>query len=238
VQIAGDEAALHHLALHTAGRDPEIAQHPQGFWLRSRRFDSLIEPWDVHAEAERMTAAISGFARLELGSPVSLRAGNIERVDGTGAVHSHLMAEGFQVNIRMGFMTPTVTHADGTVEILPSGRERQVEALFAEPDMEKAMRLRDLADPQWGDLYKIYELIRDMAGGKSELVRRGWAPSEKFVERFTRTANSATAAGDQARHGVETAQPPADPMKLEEGRAFIDGLVQSSLGWVAAGRPA
>ncbi|WP_337286430.1 hypothetical protein [Candidatus Methylomirabilis sp.] len=53
------------------------------------------------------------------------------------------------------------------------------------------------------------------------------------VKRFTRTANSVTTAGDQARHGKERTAPPAKPMPLASARNLIDGLLRSWLAWKA-----
>ncbi len=93
-------------------------------------------------------------------------------------------------------------------------------------DFYLAMYFRDKEKEtlSWFELYKVYEIIEHNVDRK-EIIKRGWATGKK-LERFTRTANSRSAAGVWARHGVETSQPPPNPMSLLEARKFIDKLLE------------
>ena len=77
----------------------------------------------------------------------------------------------------------------------------------------------------WVDLYRLFEVIEAGAGGARALVDGGWA-SNAQIRRFKHTAKSVAAAGDEARHGAEHGERPADPMTLDEARGFIDGLLR------------
>jgi hypothetical protein len=70
-------------------------------------------------------------------------------------------------------------------------------------------------------LYNICDVIQKGTSGKKI---EGW-PSEKQIERFTRTACSPDVVGDEARHGVQKGDPPAKPMLLPEARLLIDTML-------------
>lgn len=92
--------------------------------------------------------------------------------------------------------------------------------------MEALTRLGDSPDASWVDLYKIFEVLRDAAGGQPALQRRvGLTKPE--VSRFTLTANHPDGGGDLARHARLGAEPPANPMSVAEGQQFIRHLIAS-----------
>jgi hypothetical protein len=51
----------------------------------------------------------------------------------------------------------------------------------------------------------------------------GFEVAGRAVQAF---GDSVTVAGDEARHGVESTEPPAEAMSLGEARSFIDGLLR------------
>ena len=57
----------------------------------------------------------------------------------------------------------------------------------------------------------------------------GWV-TKAAIDRFTQTANSAAAVGDDARHAHGRIPAPSKAMQLEEARELIRRLVQSWLG--------
>ncbi|MBD1811084.1 hypothetical protein NDA07_18880 [Microcoleus vaginatus DQ-U2] len=51
------------------------------------------------------------------------------------------------------------------------------------------------------------------------------------ISQFTHTANSQSAIGDDARHGVERNDPPKEPMPKSEAVALIRNLLKQWLEW-------
>jgi hypothetical protein len=78
----------------------------------------------------------------------------------------------------------------------------------------------------WVGLYRVHEVIEHDVGGRKALIKLGWVSDQK-LKRFTHSSNSVAVAGDQARHGKETTQPPKDPMSLSEAKTFINRLLDS-----------
>lgn len=51
------------------------------------------------------------------------------------------------------------------------------------------------------------------------------------ISQFTHTANSQSAIGDDARHGVDRNDPPKEPMPKSEAEALIRNLLKQWLEW-------
>jgi hypothetical protein len=83
-----------------------------------------------------------------------------------------------------------------------------------DPDVAGALRIYGRAEPSWGDLYHLIELVEAQI---SQKVNAAGYISRNERQRFTHTANSRLAVGDQARHG-DNRSAPANPMTLEEAR--------------------
>jgi hypothetical protein len=63
-------------------------------------------------------------------------------------------------------------------------------------------------------------------------VANGWA-TRAAVRQFKHTANSPGAIGHEARHGVDTGQPPPTPMSLGDAKALVNGIAQRWLRTMA-----
>jgi hypothetical protein len=82
-------------------------------------------------------------------------------------------------------------------------------------------------DHNWINLYKVYEIVEKNAGKKKI---EQWITKDK-IRQFKHTANSQSAIGDDARHGVDHNDPPKEPMSLYEADALIMTLLQKWLQW-------
>ncbi|MBD0394812.1 MAG: hypothetical protein ICV52_13425, partial [Microcoleus sp. C1-bin4] len=82
-------------------------------------------------------------------------------------------------------------------------------------------------DRNWINLYKIYEIVEKNAGKKKI---EQWIIKDK-IRQFKHTANSQSAIGDEARHGVDHNDPPKEPMPKSEADALIRNLVKQWLEW-------
>ena len=80
-------------------------------------------------------------------------------------------------------------------------------------------------EPQtWSSLYFILEALQKHANGSlSKMCRH----SKAKIERFKRTANSATVLGVAARHADTILQPPTNPMTLQEACIFMREAIEN-----------
>ncbi len=145
------------------------------------------------------------------------------------------------VKVTVNPVTVVISGGDEDSQIIPS-QERKVESPRQPSDLEQAIPIlmgnNDVADAvriyckeqSWSNLYKVFEIIESDIGDK--YITYGWA-TKKDAERFTRTANSRLAIGDDARHGHKKFAPPKNPMSLYEAKSLIRNIL---INWIRSKR--
>lgn len=118
-------------------------------------------------------------------------------------------------------------------------RKRYARAVVHDSAARRALQFIGLRG-NWLSLYKAYEVVEEDIGGKKNEARRkieenGWATRTEQT-RFRRTANGYDVIGDEARHGVQTEEPPRNPMTYNEARHFVRSLVRRWLNDVVVPR--
>ncbi len=229
VIINGDAADLGMLAESLKGPNISITEDHGKFVLSGEEFEGLRDAKAVRAKASEIVTALSAGARLRLGSHIPIQLGAVVEVTDDGARKITLLAEPGKYSVRTRPATIKVTRSDSTVEI-----KRPADALagwtdvaLRNPAVGKALRLRNKRELSWGELCRLYEVItEDMP--ESEILHRDWVTKAQ-IGNLKHTANSVAATGDEARHGKEKTQPPANPMRLSDARALIDRLLENWL---------
>jgi hypothetical protein len=239
VDVQGPANALELLARDfTAGKvrvsaDTEQNRHV----LRMDAFDNCADDKEVAAQTRVILPVLSGTLALDLGAAPGLRMGTIYKKHDGGRIDRFMEAETGTLRVECSTLAAvaTVTGPDGK----PAARAqptavavKRVELSLSNPLVEKALRLWSTDSADWDGLYRIWEVIEKAAGGAGSTVAAGWTSNNERT-RFKHTASSVGAAGDKARHGVEWKVPPPNPMKPEEGRAYVEDLLRrllSSLG--------
>jgi hypothetical protein len=230
---------LDHLAASMASGDPAVIKDGDRFRLQTSKSNGVQDAREVLSLSQEILTTLSGIARIELGATAPLRVADVQRVHADGRRDIFVFPEPGVLKITGGLVTMKITRQDGSVEHhRPADRAaRWIRGAHTDPDVMKALRLRNASDRlDWSELYKIFEIIRDSAGGESKIDSMKWATAGDMT-RFRRTAHSPAVSGDSARHGVQKEEPPPHPMTPEQGRAFIDGVLKHWLEWIAAGKP-
>jgi hypothetical protein len=231
VVLLGPESILEELAHAFQKNDNTLARTENGFVLRSSRFENLTNAADVRIEATQIVNALSGISRLLLQSETSLKLSSLIEIQPDGRRNIFVEIEPAVVRVTGGLVSTQISHEDGSIEERrPSDpAPAWLTKALGTPQAATALRLRDKRPLLWTDLYRLFEVIVDAAGGSNAIVRAGWASSTQ-LRRFRHSANSVSAAGDQARHGVEPTTPPTDPMTISEARSLVDILLARWLG--------
>ena len=239
VDLQGPANALQALARDfTAGKVRVSADATQSkHILQMDSFERCSTDREVTVQTREFLPTLSGALALTLGTAPDLRMGAICRKHDDGRTDYFLEAETGALHAECGVVAAvaTVTGPDGKPVVRlqpPSPAVKMVDLALTSPMVAKALRLWWADSADWDGLYRIWEVIENAAGGGGSTVAAGWT-SNNGRTRFKRTACSVGAAGDKARHGVESEAPPPNPMKLEEGRAYVEDLLRrllSSLG--------
>jgi hypothetical protein len=226
VSIVGDARDLRQLSHSFQGDGTEVAETPTGWVLRAKELDGLPDYSKVRQRATEILRAISGAARLLLGSETALRAGALIEHRDDGTTNTVLSVDSAVVRVRGSLVSLIVTRADGTVEQHHPAEPAPAWVRLAAVDelVARALRLRDQGALEWVDLYRLFEVMESDTS-VSEMVHQGWT-TERAVDLFKRTANSQRAIGDKARHGKDRHAPPATPMSLGAARSLIDGVLK------------
>jgi len=120
--------------------------------------------------------------------------------------------------------SPTVIRADGSIDAPPQSPSHHDEADLVTENRSLRTALLLLRTGSWVSLYSAYEIVRDAVGGERSLRQLNWV-SGSLLTRFTRTAQSPTVLGIEARHGVEVGSPPSDPMHLPKAKRLVADLI-------------
>lgn len=228
IHITGDEFDLAELAQCFTSPELSIKKEESAYVLQSMELDSIEHADEALERAHELINLVSGAARLTIHAQRPLSVGNVaQRIENGIEKVSVVLKD--EVMVRDS-ITVTLISNDGTVETHRSSDATPmlVSAASKNPQMARALRLygRPLLD--WRNLFCVYEIIEHASGGEKGLVQKGWAARNQ-IERFTRTANHPAAAGFDARHGVQSADPPSNPMTISEAREFVGSLLRRSL---------
>jgi hypothetical protein len=229
VELLGEPFDLRELIALNALPDVSVEEQDGRFYLRSEQFNTAPGPREVHAMAVELVGIINGIAQTKHDNWESVTAGGVTRVE-DGKRNIFLLTEPIRLRIRAR-ATGYVTLADGTAQPPAAPRDSMDSILGltkTDAAAQKALRLFGSREHNWANLYKVYEVISADVGGRTEVVKRGWA-SDKTIRLFKHTADSVGAVGDEARHGVERTQPPPVPMLLAEADALVSGMLRAWL---------
>lgn len=235
VKIQGWPSDLEHLARHFTSTPFRVLKDEQdgGFLYEADSFSSCQTSEEVLEFANSELCILSGVLKVMRDSPEPLRTGAVYRRKASGGVDVFIhVQDTLRVRMEFGDVTVTATDADGNVitRSVPPPRTVMIAQLAAtDTSVAKAMRLLVAPDHKsWVGMYRIHEVIEADVGSERALKKRGWG-SVQDLKRFKHSANSVTVAGDFARHGKEVAQPPRNPMTVDEASAYLNYVLQSWL---------
>lgn len=204
--------------LFPSGADPSVSMAEDGtYYLSGAAIDRAVEAADALKVASDVLPLLNGAGRAGSADfrPVKLAERLIDETKTER--HVFVFAE---------------AHMEGRGRLTvgdPRAPSPSPAASKASSDpvlMEAIRRMGESPDLSWIDLYKIFEVLEEGAGGEAALRKRTGVTKAQ-ISRFTHTANHPGGGGELARHARSRQQPPADPMTVEEGRAVIRELISS-----------
>lgn len=225
VQLQGNNFDLQELKEILSDHDPTIIQENSDFYLKSKDWDQLEEAKQVRDLAKHVIGLLDNAAYVYFRDTTLITIGHIVRVDDDGRRQNFVFAEAHLALHSRLRATATVTGPDG--QPVESQQEhsiiRTLRASAKHSSVADALGFLHKGD--WIGLYKVYEIVRDEVHGEKEIIRQGWLTRES-KNRFTQTAQSRDALGDDARHASRKYKPPQEPMSIHEAKAIIGDLLQ------------
>jgi hypothetical protein len=117
----------------------------------------------------------------------------------------------------------TVTRPNASAPQSPLAGPRYLALAAQYPDVAESLTIMGAAEPNWMELYKIYEIVRDNIKPAS-IEDKGWATKQE-LSTFTGSANRPDVSGADARHARMSGGPPARTMSIQQARNFVGNLV-------------
>lgn len=187
------------------------------FRLKSKRFDSITDHQSIEKEAKEIIEWLNGASKVVLDLRKTISISSIGKVDDDGNKIALLSIE-----IESGFRILVKSNEDKNIADPISD---WMAIASQDEQVAKALRLIGMKPLDWVGLYRIFEIIEDDVDG-NKILNNDWKTS---IKRFKHTANSVSAAGDDARHGKESSLPPAKPMALAEAQSLIKNIIHNWL---------
>ncbi|MEG3934239.1 MULTISPECIES: hypothetical protein [unclassified Microcoleus] len=203
-----------------------IQEEISKYYLTSSHWESLTNTYDVLCEATKLLQYITAVARIHFTEFPLFKPDNIREVDEEGKRHNRV-----ELLVRDPLTRVYIKLEGGQDRIPILGFDSWRKLAEEDEIVENVFRLFREFDRNWINLYKVYEIVKKDAGKKNKIDRiEQWITKDK-IRQFKHTANSQSAIGDDARHGVDQNDPPKEPMSESEAEALIRNLVKQWLQW-------
>jgi hypothetical protein len=223
-RLKGHEFDLITLAELFREGDPAVAADDEGYYLSFSAPDPLFrEAGPLYEAAAVVLRRVNGVGYMLTDEfrPVNL-TGRFS--DETGQQQQVVLAEAAEARDRAFAAAVAI---DGHELPAPPARGPDyVQLADAQPDVAEVLDILGKANPapDWSDLYKVFEIVRDNVGGQRALEQQGWV-SRNEIDVFKASANRKEVSGDQARHARWRGSSPRRTMTLVEGRQMIGVMV-------------
>jgi hypothetical protein len=229
VRLVGDEFDLQELPELLASPNATVLKEDGQYYLKSTDFDTQTGASDILKIATQILEAVNGAAKLHLGSFRTVQIADIVEISTDGKRQHFVFLEGSLHARSKLTVSATVIKSNGTVE-QESNHPTQIESwvALARHDKNVADALHFFNEPNWFNLYKIYEIIKDDVCGEQKIIQNSWV-TKTNIKLFTQTAQSRDVLGDNARHASKKYKPPQKPMSLPEAKSLIKILLQNWL---------
>jgi hypothetical protein len=220
--LTGEQAALESAALVFCRQPLAIVRSGERYCLVVDEWDELQDSNEVEDRARARLETINGLLSLKIPSFRPLAFGYLAETDEDGRKF---------VLVKAAFTSSSELSVKISGPAGPAIDPDTAQALIAAAQQSgstrDALRLWHTRPHNWVELYKIYEIISDDAGGDKGIVSRGWATTAE-LRSFTATANRRELSGDDARHGSDEGRPfKGEPMRVADAESLIRRVLSS-----------
>jgi hypothetical protein len=225
IQLQGEAMDLEELPKWFPSGDVYAVEENGNVLLVGAGLNSLPEADAVLKKAQEALDEFSAVVSLLWTSFRKPQIGQVFREDSAGNRSAYIFLTG--VAAGRSKAGGVMVDASGTA---PAPATTQAQDLLAAARKSKHLQeaLKVWADPvrTWGRLYRVMEEVKKHFGKPVDKV--GLCTDDE-LGRFTHTANTAEAAGLDARHASGSFQRPTSPMTLQEATSFVSRLLESAL---------
>jgi len=199
VRLKGEEFDLEILPPLLHSTKLSIIKENDSYYLKSSDFDSLKSADKVRESAIAIIKRLNSAMMLFNYNFHSISEDGVLLVEKNGKRCFNLyLEESIKIRSRVSANLKAIT-LDGVQQIVPQHSTVESWINLAKNDKTVADVLHFFAKQNYASLYKVYEVIRDDIGSQQAIIKSGFVKKQK-LKRFTQTAQSSLALGDEARH--------------------------------------
>jgi hypothetical protein len=227
-RLDGHAFDLQTVAQHFGHGDVQVGRDDKGYYLTCPELDAAgNEGGKMMDAAQTAVRYVNGAARALASQFEPVRVtGTFEdqAADGSGIVHQVIQVDTVHARGMVG--TPTIIVNGVVAQPPPSPAPDYVSLVQTNKDVRDALRIMGTPGDglDWGDLYKVWEIVSKNVGGWRTVVANGWISEDDF-KAFQSSAHHQDASGDAARHARHTGPVHTRVLTIYEGRALIRELV-------------
>jgi len=226
VQLRGNNSDLQELEQILLGHDPTIIHEDDNFYLKFAKWEQLRDAEQVRNQAKLLIELLDRATYLHFRDTAPITIDHVVRIEDDG-YKQYFVFGAAVLTLGPGRLRATATTAGPEGQPIENTQKHAIIRVLqiSESYPSVADALKFLREGDWVGLYKAYEIARDEVRGNEGIIRRGWL-TKKSISRFTQTAQSRAALGDEARHASRKYKPPKEPMSIHEAKAIIGDLLQ------------
>ena len=225
ITLKGEHNDLEALATYLSTAECTIRQESGAYILTSPLLDQLTEASAVLEKAREFVSIAKAVAELSLGFTPNTEISGVARIEYDRPPTQYIMGVGGIRSAERFGIGGIIAVADAP---LPNTRNALIASHFTlaltDPKVSKALRIFGSREHDWHNLNNIFEVVQSDVCG--QITKAGWA-TQAEIDRFTQTANSVRASGDDARHGHEKIPAPKNPTLLAEAEALITRILKN-----------
>lgn len=230
IQLSGEKFDLEELPRLFTSEELKVLEKNGKYYLISNEFRTFTEASEVLKQAKKFIKLINGAVKISNSKFLSIRIGNVEKIEKNGRHMRYIFAESGTYRIK-GSENTILTKSGSNQEEQITKRTFTVESWVMQTKQDKnvakVLSFWSAEKITWIDLYKILEVIEEDIGCK--VYKRHWV-SRKKTRLFEWTANCYRAIGEDARHGGEKKWiPPKKCMELSEAGSIIRTITDNWL---------
>lgn len=204
---------------------PELAVIEVGgfYYLQSSEFKCLNSAEEVREKSKVLIKLINDSMKLIIDDFHNIEEDGVTPIGNSEKRIHHVFLE---ARIKLRARAKAKIEVKSEANKHPDSQSSLLEQLVhtAKNDNSFAEVMHFFSKNTWIDLYKVYEIIKDDIGGKHNLINNKWA-TESELNRFTQTAQSKDAIGDDARHASKKYKPHSEPLSFNDAKSLIKRII-------------
>jgi len=220
IQLTGDNVDIEDIKLGLKASIWKFLKESDGYYLTSESVEETYDHDEVLTDVNLFLDLLNGAANIIHKDHKKVGTGCLIEIDENGQ-RNYFLSIHEKVTVR-DRCDAEVIREGKVVEEYPSKMEGWVSKAWTDESVRDALHFFN--EINWWNLYKVFEIIRDDVGGKTQVYK---IIDKDELECFEEVAQRRDLLGDNARHASKSRKQPSKKMTLEEASNTIIKLFET-----------